>query len=118
MVTKGATLGAWGEEQACGFLERQGFSVIDRNYHTTVGEIDIVASKGDDFYFLEVKTRHEGPFEFDVAVTENKKWKLNKTIAQYCHRQNIRDVGLIPASLMVIVNKEKKKVSFRLAVLF
>lgn len=117
-MSKEASLGKWGEDQASLFLERHGFRVVERNYHATVGEIDIVARKGDDFYFLEVKTRHEGPFEYDVAVTENKKHKLNKTIAQYCHRKNIRDVGMVPASLMVIVNKAKKRVNFRLAVLF
>jgi putative endonuclease len=39
-------LGKWGEDQAVGFLQRQGFEIWERNYNSTVGEIDIVAQKG------------------------------------------------------------------------
>lgn len=112
------TVGAWGEEQAARFLERQGFEVVERNFHATVGEIDIVARKGDDFYFVEVKTRRAGPLGFDTAVTTAKKHKLQKTIARYCVYRGVRDVGLIPASLMVVVDRDKQTVSFRLAVLY
>lgn len=117
-VGKGKRLGAWGEEEACKFLVRQGFQIKERNYHATVGEIDIVAKQGDDFYFVEVKTRLAGPLANDTAVTGGKKYKMQKTIANYCSRRNIRDAGLVPASLMVIVDKNKKTVSFRLAVMY
>ncbi len=117
-VAKGKRLGQWGEEEACKFLVRQGFIIKDRNYHATVGEIDIVAAKGDDFYFVEVKTRYAGPMEYDTAITGGKKYKMQKTIANYCSRRNIRDAGLVPTSLMVIVDKFKKTASFRLAVMY
>lgn len=110
--------GKWGEDQACRFLVRQGFEIVERNYHATVGEIDIVARKGDDFYFVEVKSRKAGPMEYDVAVTKDKNYKMKKTIAQYCSRRNLRDVGLIPVSLMVVADPKTKKVSFRLAVIY
>ena len=117
-IAKGKRLGQWGEGEACKFLIRQGFQIRDRNYHATVGEIDIVAVKGDDFYFVEVKTRFAGPMEYDTAITGGKKYKMQKTIANYCSRRNIRDVGLVPASLMVIVDRAKKSASFRLAVMY
>ena len=44
-------IGEWGENLACAFLCHRGFKIIERNYYTTVGEIDIVAKLGDDFYF-------------------------------------------------------------------
>lgn len=117
-VEQGKRIGKWGEDEACKFLIRQGFEVIEQNYHTPVGEIDIVARKGDDFYFVEVKTRYAGPMEYDTAITAGKKHKMKKTIANYCSRRNLRDVGLIPTSLMVIIDKMKKTVSFRLAVIY
>ncbi len=110
--------GDWGESQACMFLERKGFSVLDRNYHTTAGEIDIVAKKCDDFYFIEVKTRRAGELANDLAVTKSKLYKLNKTVKQYCYRKNITEGSTILASLLVVTDNIKKSVSFRLAVIY
>ena len=111
-------LGAWGEEQAGRFLERKGFRVIERNYHTTQGEIDIVAVKGGDYYFVEVKTRATGDLATDLAVTASKKYKLGKTIKRYCFERNVTEGSFILASLMVIFDRLTHTVDFRLAVIF
>lgn len=111
-------LGEWGEEQACHFLIRQGFRVIDRNFHSTMGEIDIIARKGDDFYFIEVKTRHTGALATDQSITPSKIYKLRKTIKQYCYQKNISDGSPVLAGLLVIVDSYTKKVNFRLAVIY
>lgn len=111
------SVGKWGEDQACAFLRRNGFYIIECNYHATVGEIDIVATKGGDYYFLEVKTRRAGEMSFDTAVTYQKKRKLLKTIKHYCYHKKV--IGsIIPASLMVVFNKITKIVQFRLAVIY
>ena len=68
MSRRNKNLGDWGEEKACGFLERHGFRVVERNYHATTGEIDIVAEKGGDYYFVEVKTRHAEEFAKDLSI--------------------------------------------------
>ncbi|QQG38083.1 MAG: YraN family protein [Candidatus Kaiserbacteria bacterium] len=47
--------GNLGEEIACQFLVRKGFKVVERNYRRPWGEIDIVAQKGDEVRFVEVK---------------------------------------------------------------
>lgn len=117
-MSKGREIGIWGEDLACSFLERKGFKIVERNYHSTVGEIDIIAHKGGDFYFLEVKTRAEGPFAYDVAITFDKKRKLRKTINQYCLKRKIMDSGFILASVMVVYNRQSKKVNFRFAVIY
>lgn len=111
-------IGEWGEKQACRFLQRKGFQIIERNFYCPVGEIDIVAKSGDDFYFVEVKTRFAGALAFDTAITEEKKRKLKKTMVLYCSRKNIRDCGMVLASLMVIISRDERKVSFRLAVMY
>jgi len=51
------TLGAWGEERAADYLSRQGMEIIERNYRTPVGEIDIIAQHKSWLVFIEVKTR-------------------------------------------------------------
>ncbi|OGH68828.1 MAG: hypothetical protein A3I29_01505 [Candidatus Magasanikbacteria bacterium RIFCSPLOWO2_02_FULL_44_11] len=117
MFQGGKTIGRWGETQACSFLERKGFVVIDQNYHTTTGEIDIVARKNDEVYFIEVKTRRAGPMAYDLAVTPEKQRRLRRAVSVYCYRRSIR-TSIVLASLMVIVNKRASRVAFRMAVLF
>jgi putative endonuclease len=51
------TLGARGEELAARHLEARGFQVIDRNYRTRYGELDLVGRDARFLLFCEVKTR-------------------------------------------------------------
>ena len=50
-------LGQLGEQLAAEHLARRGFEIIDRNYRTRWGELDIVAFDGRVLAFCEVKTR-------------------------------------------------------------
>lgn len=50
-------LGAQGEETACSYLKRQGYQILERNYRTRRGELDIIAAQGECLVFVEVKTR-------------------------------------------------------------
>jgi putative endonuclease len=50
-------LGQRGEQLAAEHLERCGFAVLERNYRTRWGELDIVAFDGRTLAFCEVKTR-------------------------------------------------------------
>ena len=50
-------LGKLGEDIACSFLEKNGYSVAARNYTVRGGEIDIVAHDGEHVVFVEVKCR-------------------------------------------------------------
>lgn len=49
-------IGELGESLAVMFLMKQGFRVIERNYTKKWGEIDIVATKDNRLYFIEVKS--------------------------------------------------------------
>ena len=51
------TLGRLGELVAGEHLERRGFRILERNYRTRWGELDIVAFDGTTLAFCEVKTR-------------------------------------------------------------
>jgi putative endonuclease len=50
-------LGATGEQLAADHLQRLGLRVLDRNYRTRYGELDIVAYDEEVLIFVEVKTR-------------------------------------------------------------
>ena len=49
-------IGKLGEDIACIYLQKHGFKVLERNYTKKWGEIDIIASKDNKFYFIEVKS--------------------------------------------------------------
>ena len=53
-------LGARGEQLAAEHLERRGLRVLERNYRTRWGELDLVGFDGARLVFCEVKTRRAG----------------------------------------------------------
>ncbi|ADZ91581.1 YraN family protein [Marinomonas mediterranea] len=54
---KHSTSGKVAEHLAAEFLERNGLTVIDRNFHSRYGEIDIICKEGEVVVFVEVKFR-------------------------------------------------------------
>lgn len=82
-------LGAWGESVAAVHLEANGYAVVARNWRSKIGEIDIVAQKGDALAFVEVKTRrgrsHGTP---EDAITPRKAQKLMRTVQSYLSENN------------------------------
>jgi putative endonuclease len=50
-------LGARGEELAARHLESRGYEIVDRNFRTRYGELDLVAAGDGCLVFCEVKTR-------------------------------------------------------------
>jgi putative endonuclease len=53
-------LGALGEQLAAEHLERLGYEIVERNYRTRYGELDIIAFNGRALVFVEVKSRRFG----------------------------------------------------------
>ena len=58
-------LGRLGEQAAAEHLVRRGFDIVERNYRTRWGELDIIAFDGKTLAFCEVKARRVGRDERD-----------------------------------------------------
>jgi len=85
-------LGQIGEEQAAVFLAQRNFQILDRNFQTKHGEIDIVALnlELDEIVFVEVKTRAGEEFgSGSRAVNWQKKAALRRVAAEYCLEKQI-----------------------------
>jgi len=54
--------GAAGERSAERLLESHGLTIVERNYRTRMGEIDLVARDGDVLVFVEVRLRADHRF--------------------------------------------------------
>lgn len=80
-------LGKKGEDLAVALCKGKGFNIIEQNFRTPFGEIDIIAKDRNIFVFVEVKTRtgdaYGAPFE---AVTRHKREKITKVAMSYMKR--------------------------------
>ena len=73
-------LGDKGEIWAQNYLVKQGYIIIENNYHSKIGEIDIIAKQGEEIVFVEVKTRSSDKFgKPSEAVNFQKQFKIKKT---------------------------------------
>lgn len=78
------SIGDIGEAAVCGFLRRNGYETVKRNFTVRGGEIDIIARKNDTLAFVEVKTRSEGSLqEAELAVNEYKRQHIIRTAEMY-----------------------------------
>ena len=80
-----------GEEIVCDFLKELGYSILEINYRSRIGEIDIVAEQREYLVFCEVRTRkNRTKLHPSLSVTAKKIEKLRILGEHY----------LIPKSLM------------------
>ena len=72
--------GKQGENYACRLLQKSGYRIIERNFTSRFGEIDIIAQDKDTLVFVEVKTRWSRRFGLpEEAVTPQKLFRIKKT---------------------------------------
>ena len=73
------SLGKKGEEIAEKFLKDRGFRILEKNFRSRLGEIDLIGIDKETLVFIEVKTRFSKEFGLpEEAVTPRK----IKTIAR------------------------------------
>ena len=74
------------EDRACSFLSELGFIIVDRNYYSRFGEIDIIASKDEVLHFIEVKSGIGEPI---YNITPSKLSKIIKTAEIYINKKRV-----------------------------
>ncbi|HHH84471.1 MAG TPA: YraN family protein [Firmicutes bacterium] len=71
------------EEKAASYLTKKGYRILERNYTTPMGEIDIVAQDRDNIVFCEVKYRRgTDPPSLEI-ITAKKQKKIIKAAHSY-----------------------------------
>lgn len=75
------------EERAAVFLYDAGYSVLERNFYSRFGEIDIIAAKEDVLHFVEVKSAED--YELAIQnITPRKLSRLIKTAQIYMNKNS------------------------------
>ena len=84
MQNKQQKFGEKGESLAAWFLKKNGYKIIEQNYRTQLGEIDIIAKEKKTIVFVEVKSRRSTRFGNPKwAVTPQKQRKISMVALYY-----------------------------------
>ena len=87
------------EDRACTFLEEKGFLIMERNFYSRFGEIDVIATKDEVLHFIEVKSG----LDYESAIqniTPSKLRKFIKTVNVYL-KKNALDVDFMIDAVVV-----------------
>lgn len=87
------------EDKACRFLDEKGFMIVERNFYSRFGEIDIIALKDEVLHFIEVKSG----LDYESAIQNITPSKLNKfikTVNVYI-KKNSLDVDFVIDAVVV-----------------
>lgn len=77
-------IGQMGERIASKYLSAKGYRILERNFFSRYGEIDIIALDGKELVFVEVKTRRNEDYGYaSQAVTPKKRYNLIRTSRKY-----------------------------------
>jgi len=91
------------ESRACEFLLENDFSIVERNFYSRFGEIDIIALNGEVIHFIEVKSG----VDYETAIqniTPKKLSRIIKTMNVYIKKNALNIDYMIDA---VIVTPKK-----------
>ena len=88
--------GQWGEDLAVRHYLRSGYEVLDRNWRSATGELDLVVFDGSTYVFSEVKARRTADFgPASAAVTVAKQRRIRQLAVEWlrahdAHAHSIR----------------------------
>lgn len=90
-----ADSGLWGEQQAAGYLKKNGFRILAQRIRLGRDEIDLIVRDDDCIVFVEVKTRRSAVFGTPAkAVDRRKKHALSRAAIHYLKKKHFPPVSI------------------------
>ena len=106
-------LGKTGEDLALDYLKSHSYSILEKNFSSKFGEIDIIAEKKHCLYFIEVKTRsnlnHGAPYE---AVNKRKIAHIKRAAQYYLLKNEHKDYKLKIGVFSILIKEGKVDMKF------
>jgi putative endonuclease len=97
-------IGRYGEDRAAIYLQDHGYEIIERNWRSRSGEIDLIARHKGRFVFVEVKTRNGSgyghPFE---AITRAKMSRMRRLVAEWCASRQLPAIRVRLDAISVLI---------------
>ena len=99
--------GKYGELLAKEYIIAKGYKILELNYNTKLGDIDIIALDKDIIACIEVKTRSNKNFGFACeAVNYKKQKKIINTSYIYLRNKNIKNIQIRYDIIEVYLEKQ------------
>lgn len=87
--------GTLGEDSAVAYLEKLHYRILERNYRSHFGEIDIIAMDRRQTVFIEVKSRATSLFGSPhESIVKQKKRRITLTAMEYVQRRHLENKPL------------------------
>lgn len=84
--------GKSGERLAVTYLKREGYKILETNYRTKLGEIDIIANHEDCTCFVEVRAKNNLAFGLpEETILKKKQLQISKAALAYIKRFKLED---------------------------
>jgi putative endonuclease len=82
--------GQWGEDLAAAHYRRMGLEILDRNWRSATGELDLVVFDGSTYVFSEVKARRTADFgPASAAVTVAKQRRIRQLAVEWLRAHDV-----------------------------
>jgi putative endonuclease len=97
------------EAFACEYLTKQGLVLVEQNYQSHVGEIDLIMKDKESYVFIEVRLRRFIGFASALeSVTLKKQRKIIKTASLYLQQHHLLNKVFCRFDVVAIDNKNKQ----------
>ena len=111
MPNKPQKFGEQGESLATWYLKKKGYKIIEQNYRSHLGEIDIIAKEKKTIVFVEVKSRRSVRFGSPKwAVTPKKQRKISMVALYYLKTTRQTDVKARFDVVAVTSNRDEPQI--------
>ncbi len=92
MMNRQQLFGKKSESEAISYLKKNGYKILEKNFRTRFGEIDIIAIEKDVIVFVEVKSRKSLNYgDPKESVNLRKQRKISKVALYYLKKNNLFD---------------------------
>lgn len=99
-------IGAEAEHKVSIYLVKKNYVVLDKNFRTKYGEIDLIVQKDNIIRFVEVKKREKIPETLSEIIPEKKKKSLIKTAKIFISKNKINNDKFIFEFDLIIINSK------------
>ncbi len=99
--------GKKGEDFAYKIAKKMGYEVLERNYRSRIGEIDLIALDKDTLVFIEVKTRKHSIAYAKEAIDKRKMRKLFLLASYYLKKNRIFNKKVRFDVIAICIDKKK-----------
>lgn len=105
-------VGIKGEEISAQYLIEKGYNILEKNYRSKYGEIDLITLYDKQIVFIEVKTRTNLRYGMPSEAVNNKKKKcIIKTAKEYIYINKYENIDMRFDVVEIYLSENKYKVN-------